>query len=273
MKRVAVLVALCVAACSPERDDAWLGYAEGEPAMISAPAAGWIAGLSVERGDQVSEGQTLFSLDDTQQSASTEASRAAIAAVEAELVQARAELAYAQKDFERQTNLVREQAGAVAALDLSRSKYEAARARVAQLQAQANQNRAALEGNAYQLSQRTIVSRISGRVQDIYFRQGEYAPAMTPVLSVLPPNNVFVRFFVPESQFNSIRLGQEVSITCDGCNGALKARISFIAAREEFTPPVIYSVGSREKLVFKVEARATGGLPLNPGQPVQVRPL
>jgi HlyD family secretion protein len=49
--------------------------------------------------------------------------------------------------------------------------------------------------------------------------------------------------------------------------------VSFIAAQEEFTPPVIFSVGNREKLVFKIEARAPRGLSLNPGQPVEVRPL
>jgi len=62
-----------------------------------------------------------------------------------------------------------------------------------------------------------------------------------------------------------------VTISCDGCK-PLKAKISFIAAREEFTPPVIFSVENREKLVFKLEARAEGGLALNPGQPVEVRP-
>jgi HlyD family secretion protein len=95
---------------------------------------------------------------------------------------------------------------------------------------------------------------------------------MTPVISLLPPQNVYVRFFVPENQFAKIHLGDKVRIGCDGC-ADIVATISFIAAQEEFTPPVIFSLGSREKLVFKVEARAPAGLKLNPGQPVDVRPL
>jgi HlyD family secretion protein len=110
-------------------------------------------------------------------------------------------------------------------------------------------------------------------VQDIFFRPGEYAPAMTPVVSILPPANVYVRFFVPETEFAKVKLGQKVSIHCDGCANDITATVSFIAAQEEFTPPVIFSVGVREKLVFKVEARLPGGLPLHPGQPVDVRPL
>jgi len=117
------------------------------------------------------------------------------------------------------------------------------------------------------------VAKTEGRVEDIYFREGEYAPAMTPVVSVLPPKNIYVRFFVPETQFAKMRLGQKVSITCDSCAKNITATVTFIAQQQEFTPPVIFSVGSREKLVFKLEARAPGGLKLNPGQPVEVHPL
>jgi HlyD family secretion protein len=81
-----------------------------------------------------------------------------------------------------------------------------------------------------------------------------------------------VRFFVPETQFARIRLGGKVRVTCDGCK-PVDARVTFIASREEFTQPVIFSVGNREKLVFKAEARLPGGLPVHPGQPVEVRPL
>jgi HlyD family secretion protein len=96
---------------------------------------------------------------------------------------------------------------------------------------------------------------------------------MTPVISVLPPENIYVRFFVPEAQFAHVKLGQRVSIKCDGCAANITATITFIASQEEFTPPVIFSQDNREKLVFKIEARAPGGLRLNPGQPVEVRPL
>jgi HlyD family secretion protein len=81
-----------------------------------------------------------------------------------------------------------------------------------------------------------------------------------------------VRFFVPESQLSHVHLGQKVKISCDGCGTPVGANVSFIAQQEEFTPPVIFSSDDREKLVFKLEARAPGGLKINPGQPVDVRP-
>jgi HlyD family secretion protein len=93
------------------------------------------------------------------------------------------------------------------------------------------------------------------------------------VVAILPPENIFVRFFVPEPEFARVKLGQRVRITCDGCADNITATITFIAQQEEFTPPVIFSQNNREKLVFKLEARAPGGLKLSPGQPVEVRPL
>ena len=90
------------------------------------------------------------------------------------------------------------------------------------------------------------------------------------VISLLPPGNIKVRFFVPESARSSMNVGREVGLHCDGCGEGLTARVTFVAADAEFTPPVIYSVGSREKLVWMVEAIPTRANRLSPGQPVDV---
>ena len=273
MKLSPLLVALVflLTGCS-QKDDAWLGYAEGEYAFIAAPTAGWVTKVYVNRGDWVKEGDPLFALDDPSQVAARDAAAAAIAQAEGQLGQARANLDLTQKQLARQQGLLRANATSKQSYDMAKSSYDTALAQVAQIEATQTQARATLANAAYQLAQRAITSRTAGRVQEIYFRQGEYAPAVTPVVSVLPPKNVFVRFFVPETQFSKIHLGQKVRIGCDGC-GDIEGTISFIASQEEFTPPVIFSIGSRDKLVFKVEARAPGGLKLNPGQPVDVHPL
>jgi len=273
MRRVATLMlVLLLAACSGQKPHGWLGYAEGDNAFISAPQAGWVAHLAVERGDVVKPGQLLFTLDDTREAAARDEAAAAIPQIQAQLKQARANLDLARITLARQQGLARAHAGVPTALDQAETSYKQAAASVSQLQAQETQAQAALTGAQYALSQRDIVSKVRGPVQDIYFRQGEFVPASTPVLSVLPPRNIYVRFFVPETEFARVHLGQRVRITCDRCK-PLTATVTFIAQQQEFTPPVIFSIGNREKLVFKMEARAAGGLPLHPGQPVEVHPL
>lgn len=274
MKRIVPFLAfLLLSACGDDENHPWLGYAEGDMAFVSAPEAGWVSRVTVNRGDWVTRGELLFTLDDTHQAAARDQARAQIALAEAQIGQAEANLEYWQKEIQRQGGLVAAHAGTKQAYDLAKSNYEQARKQVAAIHAQEAQAQASLADATYQLSQRDIVSLTTGRVQDVLFRAGEYAPAQTPVISILPPENVYVRFFVPEKEFARVRLGQRVAIACDSCASNLTATITFIASQEEFTPPVIFSQENRDKLVFKVEARAQGGLKLNPGQPVDVRPL
>jgi HlyD family secretion protein len=200
--------------------------------------------------------------------------------------QAEADTLRSEREFERQEGLVAigatprrevEQAEAIMqSARARRTQAEAQRAQAAGLRAQAEaqieEAEAALATAAFNLSERTVQARVGGAVQDIYFRAGEYATS-APVLSILPPENVFIRFFVPEEDLAGLVLGDEVQIGCDNCPEDLTANISFISAEVEFTPPIIYSVNNRQKLVFKAEARAPGGLALRPGLPVDVTPV
>ena len=267
-----MLLALFLAGCGGRSDHPWLGYAQGDTAFISAPQAGWVSHMTINRGDWVSSGEHLFTLDNTREVAARDQAVANLTQAKAALAQEQANLVFTQKSLERQQGLARANAGVPTTLDQTLASYRQSQAHIAQLEGQIRQMEAGVVDSAYQLSQRDVVALTSGRVQDIFFWPGEYAPAMTPVVSVLPPDRIFVRFFVPQSEVARIRLGQQVTISCDGCPQGITAHITFIAAQQEFTPPVIFSEDSRERLVFKVEARAPGGLKLNPGQPVEVRP-
>ena len=273
MRKFAIVLLLALAACGQKGQEPWLGYGEGEDAFVAAPQAGWVEKIAITRGQEVKKGDLLFTLDDTQQRAARDQALANLNAMKAQWSQNEASLAYAEKQLARQTMLVHANATAKDTADLARSNRDQFAAHSSQIEAQMKQTQAALNDAEYQLSQRRVVALVNGRVEDIYFRAGEYVPPSTPVVSVLPPENVYVRFFVPETEFGKVHVGQKVAIDCDGCAKNLTAKITFIAQQEEFTPPVIFSIGNREKLVFKLEARAPGGLKLNPGQPVDVRPL
>ena len=111
-----------------------------------------------------------------------------------------------------------------------------------------------------------------GLVFDTMYRTGEWVPAGSPVVRMLPAENVKVRFFVPEAVLGSLTPGARVEIRCDGCPAALPAVVSYVSVQAEYTPTNIYSNDTRAKLVFMVEARPQPGdaARLHPGQPVQV---
>ena len=298
---LALIAPLVLGSCGPAPDTHWLGYVEGELALIAPPQAGWITSINVARGSQVKPGKALFTLDAIREIAARDNANATIAAANEQASQAAAQISQAQaqqaqidadiarneKELQRQQELVRIGGSPRRDLEQAQAAYDSARAQrnqaIAQqtqaaaarrqAQAQVRQGQAGLATAEYNLSQRTVYALVAGEVQDIYFRQGEYANAGTPVLAVLPPANVFVRFFVPEPEIAQLVLGSQVHISCDGCAAGLVGTISFISAQAEFTPPVIYSIGNRERLVFKAEARVTSGLPIRPGLPVEVWPV
>jgi HlyD family secretion protein len=135
-------------------------------------------------------------------------------------------------------------------------------------------SRAALAMAEWRLGQRLVISPVAGRVADVLARPGETMVAGAPVVSLLPPGNIFVRFFVPEAAVSTIHSGDPVSLACDGCPADLSASISFISPKAEYTPPLIYSESSKAKLVFLIEARPppNQASTLNPGEPMEVRP-
>lgn len=272
MMRAVVFALLTLAGCGQKQETPWLGYGEGDFALISAPQAGWITSLDVERGQVVHKGDLLFTLDSTEQQSSRDQADATLEQARDSLAQEEANLKYTGTELARQNALAKIGAGTDTTRTQAENNARQSQARIAQLRAQISQMEASLASADYSLSQRRIVALVDGPVEDIYFRPGEYVPASTSVVELLPPKNVYVRFFVPETQFAKIHLGQKVQISCDSCK-PMEGTITFIASQEEYTPPVIFSVGNREKLVFKVEARAPGGLPIHPGQPVDVRPL
>jgi HlyD family secretion protein len=139
-------------------------------------------------------------------------------------------------------------------------------------ESEVNAARAALEQADWRLRQKTVASTVNGVVTDTNFARGEWVAAGAPVVTILPPENVKVRFFVPEPRLGSVRVGQAVELACDGCPATIPAKVTFVAPQAEYTPPVIYSRESRAKLVFLVEARpaAADGAKLHPGQPVDV---
>ena len=132
--------------------------------------------------------------------------------------------------------------------------------------------RAALAQAAWRQDQKNVAAPVTGLVQDTFFVEGEWVPAGRPVASLLPPGNVKVRFYVPEAVVGALRNGQAVQVRCDGCAAPVAASITYVANEAEFTPPVIYSNETRNKLVFLVEARpsAADATKLRPGQPVEV---
>jgi HlyD family secretion protein len=238
-----VMAGVLLAGCGRKNDPGFQGWVEADLIFVGPDEAGRLDWLKVREGDQVETGTPLFAVDpDLQQ---------------ADLDMAEAALANAKVSYDRALSLLKSSSGTQKAVDDAEAVIRTEMARV-----NAAQTR---------LNRRKLVSTVNGSIQEIYFRPGEYVQAGRPVLSLLPPHNIKIRFFVPETLLPKVSLGQQVQIHCDGCSADVTARVTFISRTSEFTPPVIYSLEERSKLVYLVEARTGSPSELRVGQPVDVR--
>lgn len=237
-----ILAALVLGGCGKNNDRVLQGWVEAELIFVSPDEQGRVETLKVREGDRVKKGDVLFTVDDDLQ--------------KADVVVRNTAVINAQQGFDRAKELLKSSAG-------TQKTYDDAEA--ALRQAKAN-----LDWSQTRLMRRNAYSHGDGTVEQVYYRPGETVPAGRPVVAILPPGNLKLRFFAPQAILPTIKYGDIVDVSCDGCEKGLTAKISFIARSAEYTPPVIYSQEERAKLVFLIEARPEQPDKFRVGQPVTV---
>ena len=303
------LVAAALAAgCGREARDVFQGYAEADYVDVAAAEPGQLESLGAAKGNAIAAGAPLFALEAAREAAALRQAQEQLAAaqaqlqdlrqgkrppevdvVRAQLEQARAEATRAAAERERDAAQFASGGIAQAQVDRSQAAADAAAARVrelerqldvAQLPARADQiaaqqalvaaAQAAVDQAAWRLGQKTVAAPVAGQVFDVLYQAGEWVAAGRPVVRLLPPGNVKIRFFVPETALGALTVGQALAVRCDGCAEEIPAKITYVSPEAEYTPPIIYSNETRSKLTFMIEARPLDGANLHPGQPLEV---
>jgi len=308
---VLTLAAACFGGCSGHSPDEFQGYLEGEYVYIAAPLGGALTNLAVARGDAVKAGQMLFALErESEASAVQQAEKnlaqaqsqlddltkgkrpTEIASLTAQLAQAQANLKLAKDALLRREQLGGSQVISKEELDQANMQRDADQARVDQLvadletaklggredaihaaEAAVASQTAALARARWSFDQKQQFAPADAMVQDTLYRQGEWVAAGNPVAVLLPPENLKVRFFVPQAMLPQIKTGQSVNVRFDGGKHPYSATINYISTQNEYTPPIIFNRENRAKLVYMIEAKfsATDAADLRPGQPVDVK--
>ncbi len=291
------------------KETAWQGWVEADYLFLGPEEPGRLVSLTVKEGDFVADGSFIFEVQSDIQKDELLSATAALDMVRSRLARleatqqrpeeiallkekesgAKAAIQQSRPALERTEALSERGFAATARVEEAKAVYEKDLAalrvirqeiEVAQLKARSeeiDEARAALrqaDANrtvaATRYEQRKITAPAKGVVQEVFYRPGEVVPAGRPVVSILPPGNLKLRFFVSQSELPNISQGQLVAVRCDGCADDLRAKVSFLSSQAEFTPPVIFSEEERQKLVFRIEARPEEPGQLRVGQPVTV---
>lgn len=287
-----------------------VGYVEGEYVLLAPVATSQVREVTTRRGARVEPGETVALMERTDAEIAVAQADAALAEAEAQLANlkegkrpeeiavlkasitsAEAQAAEANRVLVRTRDLFRRGIATQAELDKATTEAALANARVGEAEAtlavarlparaheidaaekRRDQAKGAIEEARWRLSKRTIRAPAAGRIDDILRNAGDIAGPSAPVVAMLPEGAVKLKLYVPEPSFSSLRVGELLSVRCDGCPSGLTARVSYVSPDPEFTPPVIYSLETRQKLVFLVEAKPEGKAAerLQPGQIVDV---
>lgn len=304
-----VFVFFILLACT-NKNELLQGYVEGDYIQLASNEQGILTHLYVVRGDHVKKSQLIFTLEKEPQASTLRSAQERLAqaqqvltdlergqrntvidAITARINQAQATMKLSKNNYERINALYKAQAIDRAAADQAQFTYERDIKRVSELQADlqeakqgarenqikaqtslVNALRADVAQARWHLEQKNIFAPQDGFIFDTFFKQGEYVPSQKSVVSLLTPENIYLVFYIPEKQRGYVGIGRQVKFTCDGCRKDYFGKIYFISPQAEYTPPVIFSRESRNKLVYRIEAelKVDDAKQLYPGQPVDV---
>ncbi|WP_421512427.1 HlyD family secretion protein (plasmid) [Enterobacter sp. JS8-1] len=304
------LFSVLIVACDNKSESLIQGYVEGDFMYISSSGQGVLNILDVKKGDEVQLGALLFALENesetqqllqaqhqfnTEQATLTDL-RSGRRKTELDVLRAQLRGAVAAKELAN-SKLIRNEkqvaSGAVSTFDLetyradfhqkaavveelkNRLSAEELPARDAQQQAQTARAKAALavlNRSRWILDQMTRYAPRRARVFDTFYQPGEWVPAGSPVVSLLAPGKLKIRFFVSAAQLSQVKTGKTIRIILQPNSAPLAATIDYISPEAEYTPPIIYSNERKDKLVFLVEAKTeqSHADDLHPGMPVSV---
>lgn len=303
--------ALALTACEDRTTLSFQGHGEADYVRVAAVTGGRIESVAVRRGDRIEAGDPLFALDDDSEraaGAAADSARAEAAArladlekgarpeeievLEAGLARARAALSLAATEYERRRELAARKVVSSSTLDQAEAARREAAAELREFEARIAEARlparkdaidaaraaltaadARLDEALWALDQRRRHAPVGGRIEDVFYEPGESVDAGRPVVVLLPPGAVFVRFYVPEPLLGEVRIGASLRLTCSGCVADLRGAVRFVSDEVEYSPPVIFSQERQDKLVYMAEAEIVGDGPgPRVGQPVTVYP-
>jgi HlyD family secretion protein len=236
------------------------GTVEATEAQLGFQAPGRIERIDVREGDPVEAGRLLARLD-------TRETEARLAQARAQVRAAAARLAEARRDLERSEALLAGEAIARDAFEKSQLARNVAQAEHAQARANVQALDAALAN--------MVINASFGGIVTVRHREpGEIVPAGLPVLTVMNPDDRWVRIYIPENRIGAVHLQQQAAISTDTWpDRRYRGVVVHIAAQAEFTPKNVQTAEERVKLVYAVKVRITDdpGFELKPGMPADVR--
>jgi HlyD family secretion protein len=285
------------------------GYIESDTIYLSEPFSGILKHRYVHRGEYVKQGQLLFEIDPEPELFKLSQAKATVAqgeqtlrdleqprrppeidAIKAQLMQVDAEIALATLRLKRNQTLFNKKVIAPDTLDASQEYLKErlavkmqmeANLALAMLGARTNQIAAQKEANKaleaerelaqWSVAQKKLTAPKAGFIFDVYYGEGEFVTAASPVAALLSREDIYLEFFVPLRDLHDLKLGKAITYYYLQHSEARQAQIVYVSPKAEYMPPLVYSNDNFDKLVYRVKAKLLDANDVFPGEPVTIQ--
>jgi HlyD family secretion protein len=261
---------LFLAACRAEQTPGAYGNFEANEVTVSAQTAGQLLtfvpteGVHVDRGAVVGlVDTTQLALERTQIIAQRDATGSRATEVTNQINVLEVQRDVARRTYERTRRLVAQKAATAQQLDQAERDYKTLTAQIEAARAQrvtVGKDVASTQARVAQIADRIGKSRVvnpePGTVLATFARAGEMVQPGQPLYKIANLDTLTLRAYVVESQLSSIKLGQVVQVHIDQGNGqtiAMPGKISWIAAKAEFTPTPVQTRDERTGLSYAIK--------------------
>ena len=235
-----------------------VGTVERTTLELAAPVSEVVVEIPAGLGSRVEAGDVVVRLD-------TEVAEAELVAAQAALAAAEANVLEAMEGYRRAERLAKSRVGSTQELDRARSRRDEVLAVVAERKARIAQAERRLED----LTMRPLAG---GVVDQLPFEIGERVPAGGVVAVIQTDEAPWVRVWLPSRAVGLLGGEAQATVTIEGFETPLTGRLLDVAREPEFTPH--YALTERESAHLVYQARiALEGAPaeLRPGLPARIR--
>jgi HlyD family secretion protein len=256
LQRLTLIVLFCALTGCRKREATVSGTIEVDEVHVGPRMAGRVEKILAQEGDKLKGGQVLVELDAAELKARRALAEAQIEASIHDADSQAAQLEFLRDDAKRQQELLKRKV--VSPTDAERAAssaraqekvVEAARTRVIQARAQ-------LADIDAQLAELQVKVPTDSILEILTVKVGDVLPANREVATLLLPQHLWVRVFVPEPWLGLIKVGDPVRVRVDSFPGQdFPGTVEQVNRQAEFTPRNVQTVEDRIRQVFGVKIR------------------
>jgi HlyD family secretion protein len=244
-----------LAGCN-RQSNAVSGTIEVDEVHVASRSAGRVEKIFAWEGDSLKANTPIVQLEASELKARRSLAAAQINTAEHDVEAQSAQLEFLKADAQRQQDLLKRNTVSPSEAERAMSAAKAQEKNIAAARARVEQALAQLADMDSQIQEMKIVAPTDSILEVLSVKVGDVLPANREVATLILPERLWVRVYVPEPWLGLIKLNDTVRVRVDSHPGRdFSGVVEQINRKAEFTPRNVQTVEDRIKQVFGVKIR------------------